>query len=170
MNRIIYRSSTTLSDMTRDEWLSALKLSTMWGFADTRKQSIQKLSKLELSPINKIVLGREHRVLAWLKEGYDALIKREEVITAEELVEYATAVGWDTMARVLRLRDFGGTSKRNLRCTLSDCKGHDKCAIGHYCSCCHCNVNVTTRIPNIDEEIQEEFLDEFKELEMAAST
>jgi len=149
-------SPTTLSNMARHEWVSALKLSAMWNFAHVRNQSISYLSasRFNLSPADKIVLGRENRVLTWLREGYDALVERGEVISAEELTEYAEMVGWDTMAKVLRI------SASKVSCRVGNCGSH--VCTSSRCSCCGRVINDLGH----GEEIQRVFGDEFKAAEI----
>jgi len=159
-------SSTTLSDMTREEWMSAMKLSTMWGFTEARSQSIQKLSELDISPAEKIVLGKKYHIPAWLKEGVDALIKSEEVMTREELLENAKIVGWETMAWVLRLRN---SIARDTRC--QSCRSTNRSQI----YCCSCenlyNAGATYKSDlDLDEEIKRDFLEDVGMSETAADT
>jgi hypothetical protein len=152
---VIYRSP-TFSNITRDEWISVIELSTMYGFKDARSLCIQELSKVNIPPTDKIVLGRKYRVLAWVKEGYEALVTKVEVMTAEELLSNANIVGWDTMAKVLRLREsgLGSTMQSMLKRLNPDCE-HREDRVTHYytvhCTKCHA-------VGSLDEEIEREFL------------
>ena len=101
------------SDLSRDEWISALKLSTMWDLAEVRKYRIQMMSQLDLSPAHKVFLGNQYHILAWLKDGYKILVTNGEAMTAEQLKENVNVLGWETMARVLRLRDTAKSLRRH---------------------------------------------------------
>jgi hypothetical protein len=153
--------------MTRDEWLSVVKLSTMWGFLEARVLSIEQLSKLDLSPTDKIVFGKKYQVLSWLQEGYAALVLREDAMTAEELLENAKTLGWDTMARVLRLRDmgYGASPKLFLRRMHPKLQRH----AGHsndtriYCPRCGGYEGIEG-LGGLGQEIEREFLEDFTEM------
>lgn len=154
---VIYRSS-TFSDITRDEWISGLNLSTMYDLKDARSLCIQELSKVDIHPIDKIVFGKKYRVPAWVKEGYEALITKVKVMTAEELLSNANIVGWDTMAKVLRLREsgLGSTMQSMLKRLNTHCcdSEHRENRVTHYtihCTKCHA-------VGSLDEEIEREFL------------
>jgi len=164
-------SSTTWSGMTREEWLSAIKLSTMWGFVGARELSIERLSKVKLSPTDKIVFGKKYQVFSWLKEGYAALIKREDVMTAKELYENAEVLGWDTMARVLRFRDmgYGASSKSLTRQIHPNDQRHVEHNVDLYCRTCNCWTTLRGD-QGLDEEIEREFKDDFSSTELGAAT
>ncbi|KZP27538.1 hypothetical protein FIBSPDRAFT_853399 [Athelia psychrophila] len=70
--------------MRAREWTSVLKLSTLWRFGELRCEAIEALTKLVVSPTEKIALGREWRVKDWLNEGYKELIQRESGLTQKE--------------------------------------------------------------------------------------
>lgn len=70
--------------MEAREWTSVLKLSTLWRFGELRREAIEELTKLECSPVDKITLGREYCVEAWLVSGYKELIERETSLTQKE--------------------------------------------------------------------------------------
>ena len=58
-------------------------------------------SELYLSPIEKILLAREHGVAAWLDEG---VTKLSTLTTMPTLDDLAT-LGWETVARILWIRN-----------------------------------------------------------------
>jgi hypothetical protein len=104
---VIYRTPRTYSDITLDEWMSVIKMSSLYGFEDARSLCIEELSKVNISPVHKLSLGQQYNVQAWVKEGYEALIAKEEIMTPEELLANANIVGWATMAKILQLRESG---------------------------------------------------------------
>ena len=104
--------------------MSVLKLSTIWnmtkvcrtqslstqGWTDwhsifidqIRQYAIHKLSIDQmLSPIEKILLARAHGVGAWLDEAVKGLVVCNPMPPLEELV----TLGWETVARILWIRD-----------------------------------------------------------------
>ncbi|KAH6867898.1 hypothetical protein BKA70DRAFT_1452421 [Coprinopsis sp. MPI-PUGE-AT-0042] len=62
--------------LTTNEWVSVLKLSTLWLFNDLRKLAIAHLSSTKMDPIDLICLAKEYRVHDWLQEGYVQVIER----------------------------------------------------------------------------------------------
>ena len=86
--------------LTRQEWCSVLKLSTMWEFTKIRKWAIDELSKMkaEMGEIEMIEFGRSFDVKEWWLEGYGSLLKRGKTITDEE----AERLGWKIAAKLLR--------------------------------------------------------------------
>ncbi|KAH6907066.1 hypothetical protein BKA70DRAFT_1563408 [Coprinopsis sp. MPI-PUGE-AT-0042] len=65
--------------LTKDEWISVLKLSSKWLFNDLRKLAICYLSfpwMCPKDPIERICLAKEYRVYAWLIQGYEQVIER----------------------------------------------------------------------------------------------
>ncbi|TFK16505.1 hypothetical protein FA15DRAFT_761398 [Coprinopsis marcescibilis] len=84
----------TLSlDLTKTEWIGALKLSTIWNMSKIRKYAIAKLDTLQLAPIEKVQLAREHRVGKWLREGVTALTQGDPT-----QIEDLEVLGWKTAA------------------------------------------------------------------------
>lgn len=75
----ISRASAVYDDrpaLTKDEWVSILKLSTKWLFNDLRKFAISHLSSIEMDSIDRICLGKQFRVCNWLLEGYEQVVER----------------------------------------------------------------------------------------------
>ncbi|KAF6761040.1 hypothetical protein DFP72DRAFT_804333 [Ephemerocybe angulata] len=88
--------------LTPDEWLAVLKLSTKWLFNDFRKMAIEKLSPLTgMDPIEKVRIGKEFCVEAWLLSGYRELVNRDESITVGD----AGKLGWQSAIRLCGLRE-----------------------------------------------------------------
>ncbi|KAH6894005.1 hypothetical protein BKA70DRAFT_1199858 [Coprinopsis sp. MPI-PUGE-AT-0042] len=77
-----------LPTLTKEEWISVLKLSTNWLFNDMRQLAISNLSLpfpslgLITDPIERICLAKEYRVYDWLVEGYEKVIDR--LITSDD--------------------------------------------------------------------------------------
>jgi hypothetical protein len=67
--------------LTQEEWVSVLKLSTMWDFFEIRKKV---LSDSNMGMMSKIVIERKYKVTEWLLEGYNSLAKQAETISMKE--------------------------------------------------------------------------------------
>ncbi|EAU90792.2 hypothetical protein CC1G_09269 [Coprinopsis cinerea okayama7 len=93
---------------SKEEWISVLKLSTAWEMTkarliQVREMAIKRLSLLQVTPIEKIQLGREHRVSCWFLDGMKALateISRDSEggISVDSI---AAQIGWEAAARVM---------------------------------------------------------------------
>lgn len=59
----------------------------------TKTKAISKLDNL-LDPIEKIMLGKRHRVPKWVVDGYETLGKREERLTREERERLGDETSW----------------------------------------------------------------------------
>ena len=84
---------------SKDQWISVLKVSTIWRCLNLRKLAIRKLeSKLEpktisgllsthrddlLTPTEKIFLGRKYYISRWIEAGYVAVVKQGNVTYVE---------------------------------------------------------------------------------------
>jgi len=86
---------------TQEEWVSVLKLSTMWGFDDIRNLAITQLDALKLGPIDKIALAKAYRVPLWLRSGCKDLVLQTKVISVEE----AEKIGFPTAIRIFHARE-----------------------------------------------------------------
>lgn len=106
-----------------DEWISVLKLSTMWEFQETRKLAIQTLSSgIDLT--TKILLGKQYKVGEWLFAAYEGLAKRTEPISLDE----AERLGLETAIRLYQIREEGAAEiprKRTKRTTVSSGLGQN---------------------------------------------
>ncbi|KAH6908553.1 hypothetical protein BKA70DRAFT_272378 [Coprinopsis sp. MPI-PUGE-AT-0042] len=88
--------------LNKQEWISVLKLATIWQMDNARNVAIDKLSSLELSPIEKIQHGSEYHVSAWFKEGIAAIASDFYSYKMEEI---GNILGWRTTALILCTRD-----------------------------------------------------------------
>jgi len=105
LSKVMYPPPLTLTSLklTRQEWISVLKLSTMWEFTDIRGRAIQELGKKEMGmeAVEKIACARRFEVKEWFLDGCVELLKRVETITNEE----AERLGLGTAVKLLRLRE-----------------------------------------------------------------
>ncbi|RXW21149.1 hypothetical protein EST38_g4696 [Candolleomyces aberdarensis] len=84
--------------LSKDQWISVLKLATMWDMAQFRELAIGKLSSLNLTPIQNLQLGKTYKVASWIVEGYTALLQDTQTISLDDL---GASLGWETAARIL---------------------------------------------------------------------
>jgi hypothetical protein len=87
--------------MGRTEWVSVLKLSTLWRFGELREEALDELAQMEIDPIDKVILARDYRVEKWLVEGYTELVKRDAGLSAEE----RKRLGYETAFQLYERRE-----------------------------------------------------------------
>ncbi|KAJ7496812.1 hypothetical protein FB451DRAFT_1359348 [Mycena latifolia] len=98
------------STLSKDEWMSVLKLATLWRFLEIREVAIKELAShaQSLDCIKRILLGKQYDVAAWLRSGYTDLARRDTPISLEE----ATTIGWELAIRIYQARE--GALKANI--------------------------------------------------------
>jgi hypothetical protein len=81
------------SELSKEELISVLKLSTMWYFLEYRAEAIVKLPSF-LTPAEMIAIGRQYKCFELMKDGIHKIVGRSGGITDEEavLMEPMTAV------------------------------------------------------------------------------
>jgi len=90
--------------LSKNEWLSVLKLSNLWYFWNLRQMALSELEENDfghLSPLEKIKVGRECFIPDCLLSGYLDFVTRYEPITDEE----ATTIGLLAAVRLCRFRE-----------------------------------------------------------------
>ncbi|KAJ3513128.1 hypothetical protein NMY22_g15132 [Coprinellus aureogranulatus] len=91
------------SKMTKEEWISVLKLATFWDMQEVRSFAIENLSSMrQIHALEKIKLGWHYKVAEWVIEGYYTLIVNWGTLTVT-LDEVGDALGWKSAAKVLDL-------------------------------------------------------------------
>ncbi|KAJ7210475.1 hypothetical protein GGX14DRAFT_450839 [Mycena pura] len=79
--------------MPKEDWISVLKLATMWCFI--------AIDLLGLQSVERILLARAYHVSPWLRTGYTELARREEGISLED----AEKIGWKTTVQLYQVRE-----------------------------------------------------------------
>ncbi|KAF5332216.1 hypothetical protein D9611_008016 [Ephemerocybe angulata] len=87
------------------QWISILKLATMWEMSQVRKKAIIELSKPRgrydhderVGSVKRVQLGKAYGVKRWLLEGYVDLVNTKPLPGIDEL---ASELGWETAARL----------------------------------------------------------------------
>ncbi|KAI5997631.1 hypothetical protein F5J12DRAFT_889432 [Pisolithus orientalis] len=90
-------------DLDCDQWISVLKLSTMWEFVGLRNAAIQHLdipSEL-VDPIDKVVLALQYNIREWLLPAFLALAKRPTPISIEE----GRRIGFENALKLASVRE-----------------------------------------------------------------
>ncbi|KAJ7625624.1 hypothetical protein FB45DRAFT_921875 [Roridomyces roridus] len=87
--------------MPKDDWISVLKLSTLWYFIDARNLAIKQLDNHNVDCIERILLARQYEVSTWLRRGYTELARRDFGVILDE----AERIGWKTAVQIYQTRE-----------------------------------------------------------------
>ncbi|KAJ3536486.1 hypothetical protein NMY22_g6022 [Coprinellus aureogranulatus] len=98
---IVYPLLQRAPELSKEKWVGVLKLARLWDMQEVAGIAIAKLSSFDLSPVEKVKLGKAHGVATWLKEGYAALLGSLSDIALPELA----LLGWEAACRILWVRD-----------------------------------------------------------------
>ncbi|KAK0226423.1 hypothetical protein IW262DRAFT_766385 [Armillaria fumosa] len=86
----------------KNQWISVLKLSTMWHFTDIRQLAIKHLQQdATLDAIEQVVLAKAYSVSSWLRTGYLGLVKRTQPLSVEE----AEQIGYRSAIQIYQVRE-----------------------------------------------------------------
>ncbi|RXW14600.1 hypothetical protein EST38_g11253 [Candolleomyces aberdarensis] len=88
--------------LEKEEWIGVLNLSTRWSMKKIREHAISELSKASLNPMEKIVLGRDHKVAKWFREGLTELVSENPI---RPLAELKAQLGAEMACSLLWIRD-----------------------------------------------------------------
>jgi hypothetical protein len=94
-------------DLSLAEWISVLKLSTMWEFTGSRQYAISQITKLGISPARQINLARDYHIQEWFLPGLIAYAQQQDAITADDV----DLLGWDFVLKLLQARERMGNFK-----------------------------------------------------------
>ena len=103
LNRHYGPSAAEMVDLTFDQWVSVLKLTTMWRFTRLRRATIDKMTPMldSVDPIRRITLARVYDVAQWLLPGLHALARRTEPLKMNEV----EPLGLQTFGRMAQVRE-----------------------------------------------------------------
>ncbi|VDB95674.1 unnamed protein product [Peniophora sp. CBMAI 1063] len=90
--------------MSVSDWMSVLKLSTMWCLDELRARAIEGAdTQVKAMPdvVEKILLARRYSVSRWLIDGYEALGKRSAYLSPDE----QSKLGLETAVNLAELRE-----------------------------------------------------------------
>ncbi|KAJ3503638.1 hypothetical protein NMY22_g18181 [Coprinellus aureogranulatus] len=83
--------------LSKEEWINILKLARLWDMPKIATVSIEQLSALDLTPVEKVYLGKAHGVPQWLRDGYMALMLDISQLRLDDM----KVLGWETTCRIL---------------------------------------------------------------------
>ena len=91
------------SSLSLDQWVSVLKLSSMWEFHAPRTAAINHLTILSgsIDPVDKLVLAIQFEIKVWMLPTLLKLAQRAEPITMEE----GRRMGFETALKLSAVRE-----------------------------------------------------------------
>ncbi|KAM6502736.1 hypothetical protein JOM56_002713 [Amanita muscaria] len=85
---------------TTQDWISVLGLASKWGFNSLRSRAISKIEQTLDSPIDMVILGRQHGIPAFLLLGYAVLCQSTAPLSYEE----GLRLGMEDVVNIYRIR------------------------------------------------------------------
>ena len=86
--------------LTKDDWIAVLKLSDMWFIDSARMKAVNELSRIPITPLERIDLARRFRVPGWMHTALLSLAQ-QVTLSADDIVK----LGPDIAAKLLVVRD-----------------------------------------------------------------
>jgi hypothetical protein len=95
------RSPIVMSPLSLNEWISVLKLSTEWKFAELRRKALEVLSWIRIDPVERVILARKYKVEKWVVDAYTQLVVQDNRLSLKE----AEILGYDTAFQLYEMRE-----------------------------------------------------------------
>ncbi|KZV69818.1 hypothetical protein PENSPDRAFT_537495, partial [Peniophora sp. CONT] len=77
-------------ELTREQWVSVLKLSTLYTFPSVRALAIRRLHPLLIqAPLERLIIAREYVVDEWVDDACRQLVEREQPLDEKEAARIA---------------------------------------------------------------------------------
>lgn len=70
-----------------ERYVPCVKLARRWLLHQIHAECIYLLDHTYLTPVDRVVLGKELHVASWIREGYRTLVERKEKLSKEEAVQ-----------------------------------------------------------------------------------
>jgi hypothetical protein len=102
--RILYPSFShprQLDNLTVTQWVSVLKLATMWSFSGVRASAVDALTAMTIEPVEKVRLAVLYDVPQWLLPAFVELARRPKPPTLAE----ARILGLETVTKLAEVRE-----------------------------------------------------------------
>lgn len=87
---------------TIKDWIGVLRLAHMWQCDNVRELAFRELEKLNLPPLERVIVGRDYDAPpGWMERAKEALADRREFLTEEE----GRSLGSTLTIAVMKLRE-----------------------------------------------------------------
>ncbi|KAF9041496.1 hypothetical protein BJ165DRAFT_289171 [Panaeolus papilionaceus] len=121
--------------ISKEEWISALRLATLWNFDDIRNKAIKALDSSFSNPMERLCVARAFRIRSWLVSSYVELITGP--ISALQPSLCSTTLGWETLALIHHARNEYGTGPSYNPTSLVQHLNSGISSVGYKCSSCN---------------------------------
>ncbi|GBE86157.1 hypothetical protein SCP_0900340 [Sparassis crispa] len=117
--RVIYPKYYEQSEqLTSEEWISVLKLSSMWNFERIRTTAIRNLShNMQGDPVGRLVLSKKYAIGEWMVPALNALARRTQPLQRADV----DAIGLDDALKLAEVREVFRGSNSTCYCTCTKC-------------------------------------------------
>ncbi|KAF8177386.1 hypothetical protein K438DRAFT_1978676 [Mycena galopus ATCC 62051] len=135
----LYPLEDPMPTLSKDHWISVLKLTTLWRLLATRALAIRHLDAEVRGGVEGIVLARKYHISSWLRSGYTALSRGAH--GAMSLAD-AEIIGWETATKIYRIREEAAHKRQHDARPTTACHncGRNPMSSG-YCSYCDLYIN-----------------------------
>jgi hypothetical protein len=82
-----------------------LKLSTMWQFQAIRGEAIAALSRMDLDPVDKLILAHKHEVQDWIIPSLNQIAQRSASLQIADALRLEPLVGLDYILKIGEVRE-----------------------------------------------------------------
>jgi hypothetical protein len=131
--------------LTAPEWMSVLKLSSMWEFGEIRKLAIRRLSQLTIDAVEKVVIARDYHIAEWLIPSINVLAQRKKPMGVLDV----NRLGWDYVLKIGEVREsFSAGANCNGYCRY--CSNYDPLGGGSVSRENHNFMDVIQRVFEMD--------------------
>lgn len=150
--------------LSKDHWISVLKLATLWRLLATRALAIRHLDAEVKNGVEGIFLARKYHVASWLRSGYTALSRGAH--GAMSLAD-AEIIGWETATKIYRIREEAAHKRRNdarPTRTCFHCGSALNSGCCNYCGRIHADSSYDESINLFDKaDVDGVFVEEFRQ-------
>ncbi|KAJ7177236.1 hypothetical protein C8R43DRAFT_974563 [Mycena crocata] len=154
---VLYPLEVPIPTMSKDCWISILKLATLWRFLSIRQLAISHLDVEVKDNAEGIVLARKYHVGTWLRSGIQALVKAPHPAMSRD---DAQSIGWETATMIYRIRESQSFSRPQTT-YCATCEDYTTTYAYHgswYCPSC--------RPPDNIDQIDGVFAEEFRKMDV----
>ncbi|KAK7472353.1 hypothetical protein VKT23_000470 [Stygiomarasmius scandens] len=103
-----------------DEWISILKLATLWDMPRIRERAIRHMAPIMTDPVQKIEIAREYDIDDWMLPALNQLVQRDHALTMEE----GERLGMEYTLKLASIRECCRFNNRTFRWELGRSRGY----------------------------------------------
>jgi hypothetical protein len=112
--------------LTSTEWVSVLKLSTIWGFHSVKATAMDNLATFANDdPVLKVVVAKKYNIPDWFVSGLNALVQRTEPLAFADFERFKEIGSSDYVVdffiRVSRVRESYTSTSQSGYCRYHEC-------------------------------------------------